>query len=568
MASQATGTQTAKRYQEIISVLNRNGLGFLFVRAALSPNPTKTLEKIDSKEHGLSIGERLCNSCEELGPTFVKIGQILSTRTDIIPESIARDLTRLQDMVSPFPFDEAKAEIEAQLQDTIAEVFEDFNTEPIASASISQVYSAHMHGGAHVAVKVQRPGITENVKTDLTVLAQLAAFLDKHTKYGRLYNFTGMVDELRKAMEQELDFTVEAEHVHRFRKQVGTNTDITAPKVYWIYTTPKILTMDFVEGIKINDIKALNAVGADKPKLANTFVTSLVDQILVDGFFHADPHPGNVMVVNEGRHIEFIDLGMVGELTPRFRRQLANFVLGLATGNMRQIAQSLMSMDMSGNNINQYHFTKALEKVLDKYLYGPMTEINIAEVFGNIFEMAADFEMEIPRDMTLVGKCLGTAQGTVEALDPSLSILQIAERTARTLIFKHLTSSDFRKDVISTGLDLADLAKITPGFLLSLMRKAEDNDFAVQIQVEHMTELEQSLERMANRVSFTVVLLAISLIMASIIVGIAFSSPELGEALFALDVVALVIGLALAAIIVFGLIFSMIHASRKQKKSK
>ena len=566
MASQDKGTQTARRYQEIISVLNRNGLGFLFVRAALSPNPVRTLEKIDSREHGPSIGERICKSCEELGPTFVKIGQILSTRSDIIPESIANDLTRLQDMVSPFPFEEAKAEIEAQLQDSIENIFEDFNPKQIASASISQVYSAHMHGGQHVAVKVQRPDITENVKTDLTVLAQLAAFLDKHTKYGRLYNFSGMVDELRKAMEQELDFTVEAEHVHKFRKQVASNTDVTAPKVYWIYTTPKILTMDFVEGIKINDVKALNAAGADKARLANAFVTSLVDQILVDGFFHADPHPGNVMVVDEARRIEFIDLGMVGELTPRFRRQLAYFVLGLATGNMRQISQSLMSMDMSGNDINQYHFTKALGKVLDKYLYGPMKDVNIAEVFSNIFEMAAQFEMEIPRDMTLVGKCLGTAQGTVEILDPALSILEIAERTARTLIFKHVTSDDFRKDVISTGLDITELIKVTPGFLLSLMRKAEDNDFGFRIQIDHMSDLEQSLERMANRVSFTVVLLAISLIMASIIIGIAFSSPELGEALFALDVVALVIGLALAAIIVFGLIFSMIHASRKQKK--
>lgn len=206
---ESVGRINAARYKEIISVLTKNGLGFLFVRTAISFDPEKEIERAMRSNKGLSIGERLRKSLEELGPTFVKIGQILSTRTDIVPESVAQELAKLQDSVPPFSFAEAKAEIESQLQDSIENIFIDFNDVPIAAASMSQVYSARLHSGRHVAVKVQRPHITESVMTDLDVLAQVANFIDKHTKFGKLYDFGGMVSELRKVMEREVNFVAE-----------------------------------------------------------------------------------------------------------------------------------------------------------------------------------------------------------------------------------------------------------------------------------------------------------------------------------------------------------------------
>lgn len=566
MADKEHSRAIAERYKEIVSVLTRNGLGFLFVRAALSPNPTKTIEKLSTDTTGPTVGQRLVKAFEELGPAFVKIGQILSTRSDMIPPSIAADLSALQDHVSEFAFEDARAEIEEQLQDTIENCFENFNPKPIAAASISQVYSAYLHSGQHVAVKVQRPHIAESVKLDMEVLTQLATFVDKHTKYGALYNFSGMVAELQSAMEKEIDFTIEAQNVDRFRQQVSKQAHITAPKIIWIYTTPKVLTMDFVDGIKINDIEALNAMHADKSALAHAYVDSLIDQILVYGFFHADPHPGNVMVVDAGFTIEFIDLGMVGELTPRFRQQLASFVLGLATQNMQKIAQSLMSMDLGSANVNQYHFTKELSVVLDKYLYGPMQDVSIADVFSNIFEMAAKYKMKVPRQITLVGKCLGTAQTTISLLDPSLSILEIAQETAQTLIFAHLRSDDFRQNMLATALDMVDLAKTTPRVLLSALRKAEDNDFALELKVDHLQELGDQLEHVSNRISFTVILLSVCLLMAAVIIAIAYASPSLSGALSGLDLGALILGGVIAMAIVLGIILSMMLTGRKKRK--
>lgn len=556
----------AARYKEIMSVLTKNGLGFLFVRTALSSNPEKELLRAEQSGMGPSLGERLRLSCEQLGPTFVKIGQILSTRTDIVPEAVAADLAKLQDDVSPFSFEEARHEIETQLQDSIENIFADFDTTPIAAASMSQVYSAHLHSGRHVAVKVQRPNITESVMTDLEVLTQIARFVDKHTKYGRLYDFEGMVSELRKVMEREINFVSEGENLDRFRDNLSRNHDVTAPKVIWIYTTRKVLTMDFVEGVKINNIKALNEMGADKHHLAKAFVQSLIDQILIYGFFHADPHPGNVMVVDEGTRIEFIDLGMVGMLTPRFRRQLTSFVLGIATQNTRKIAAAIMNMDVAGANVNQYHFSKALNNLLDEYLYVPLSDVNIAQVFASVFDLAAQFHMKIPRDLTMVGKCLGTAQGVIEELDPHLSILTVAEETVQRVLLEHFTSADFRTDILTTALDTNDLLKSLPAFLLNMFRKAEDNDFAIDLKLDKLKVFEESLDRMANRISFTVVLLAICIIMAGVIIATGFWEPVAGETLVDLSIAVLTIGLALCCIIVGGLIFSIVYSNIKRKK--
>lgn len=554
-----------KRYQEIMDAIRKNGLGFLFVRAAFV-GPERALDRAEKEHGGLSIGARVRAACEQLGPTFVKIGQMLSTRTDIIPESIADELAKLQDDVPQFSFEEAREEIEAQLQEEISTVYQRFDPKPIAAASMSQVYSAYLQGGRHVAVKVQRPHIREQIDVDLSILAQLAAFLDKHTKYGSMYDFSGMVEELTKSMNREMDFVREGENLERFREIVSHHDDVTAPGVVWSYTTHTILTMDFVSGIKINDVDALDAIGANKHRIAHDFVESLMEQILVYGFFHADPHPGNVMVVDKGRMIEFIDLGMVGTLTPRFRNDLNNLVLGIALQNMRKVATAIMGMDMAGATVNQYKLTKDVGILLDEYLYVPLDQVNVAEVFSKIFDLAGEYGMKIPRDLTMVGKCLGTAQGVVQELDPSLSVLRVAEDTVRVVFRDRFRSRDFRNSVVTDIMDGIDVAHETPRFLLNLFHKLEDNDFGIQLHFEGLDDLEQSIERMANRISFCIILLAIGIVMAGIIVGVNMYSGPADTMRYNLSLASLVIGLILAGIIVFGIILNILLTSHKTKK--
>lgn len=553
-----------KRYQEIMAVIRKNGLGFLFVRAAIG-GPEKALQRAEKESGGIPIGVRLRNACEELGPTFVKIGQILSTRTDIIPQSIADDLSHLQDNVKEFSFEEAKEVIESQLQDDLHAIFPQFREKPIAAASMSQVYSAYMNTGRHVAVKVQRPHIREQIDVDMSILAHLADFLDKHTRYGRLYDFGGMVSELQKSLNAEMDFTNEGENLEEFRKVISHHDNITCPDVVWIYSTSRVLTMDFVEGTKINDIEALNRMHVSTHKVAKDFVQSLLDQILVYGFFHADPHPGNVMMVDNGRKIEFIDLGMIGRLLPRFRHALNNLLVGIALQNMRKVATSIMEMDEAGAKVNMYRLTKDCGALLDAYLYVPLDQVNVADVFTKIFDLAGEYGMKIPRDLTMVGKCLGTAQGVIEELDPTLSVLQVAEDTVRMVMMERLGSRDFRNTMLGDALDTFESVHHIPRFVLAFMQKMEDNDFGLQLQFDHLNDLERSLERMANRISFCIILLAVGIVMAGIIIGVNMYSGPAETARYDISMVSLVVGLVIAVLIVGGLIVNMVVSGRRNR---
>jgi len=552
-----------KRYKEIMSVLAKNGLGFVIAKIVMTRNPQKELSKAESDHYAGSVAERIRMSFEELGPTFVKLGQILSTRTDIIPEPVAEELQKLQDNVPPFSFDEARALVESELQDKIENLFSEFGEVPVASASVSQVYHATMHSGRKVAVKVQRPGVLEVIETDMGILLKLARYVDKHTKYGKLYDFEAMVLQLRKVMGQEMDFLHEGENIDRFREDLTDHANISVPKVHWIYTTSRVLTMDYVDGVKINDIKALDSMGANRNMLAKSFTNSLLKQILVDGFFHADPHPGNVMVTHNGKNIEFIDLGMAGELSSRFRGQLAHMMLGVATQDTRTIAQAILDMDTSGSNVNLYKFTRSLDIMLDEYLYTSVDNINIARVFSSIFSLAGDYNLKIAREFALVAKSLGTAQVIIETLVPGTSMLALVEDTAESVLPKRFSPENLKDTAKKGFIDTFELAKALPSFFMDVIRKAEQNDFSVDIKLKHLEEMDKNLERISSRISFTIVLLALCIVMAGVIVAIGLQARSNIE-LLDVSLFALRAGMIIAAIIIVGLLFNIIYTSIKR----
>ena len=553
-----------QRYREILSAFNRNGLGFLFVKSTLSKNPQKIFEQ-EQKQNLPSVGERVRKMCEELGPTFVKLGQILSTRTDIVTETVAKQLQKLQDSVAPFSFEEAREVIESELGDSVDKLFAEFCPTPIASASMAQVYRARMWSGPEVAVKVQRPHIRENIETDLGILERLARLVDRYSKYGQLYDFSGMVSEFRRVMEQEIDFTKEGENTDFFRESVATQRNIRVPEIRWIYTTPKILTMDFVDGIKISDIGALLSHGVDTTQIAYDFTNSLITQILENGVFHADPHPGNVFVV-DGKYVEFIDLGMVGTINNRFRRELNDFVLGVATRNTLKIAQSITEMDAADADVNMDAFEKSLEVLLDEFLYVPLGDVNIAKVFTSVFSLAGKYKMKIPREFTLVAKSLGTAQMVIEQLDPSVNILKIAEKTVRGLLKKRFKTDEFKNEAQAFALDWIDVARNVPSSLLTFMHKLKKNDYSFDLKIRDLDRLEKNIERMFNRISFAVVLLAVCIVMAGVIISAGYSHFSNDIDVYNLSTLALAAGLIISIIIVLGIVISMLRSGRQKKK--
>lgn len=557
-------TSNFQRYKEIISVFAKNGLGFLFIKKTIFTKHSaheRILEDA-AKEHGLTVGERIRKTCEELGPTFIKFGQILSTRTDIITDNVAKELAKLQDSVPPFPFEQARDMIESEFSDKLENIFGSFSRTPIASASMSQVYQAELKSGMKVAVKVQRPHIQKIVDIDVSILKSIARFVDKHTKYGELYDFSGMVEEFANVLCGELDFTIEAENMDRFRANRNGRDSVTAPEVKWIYTTRRVLTMEHIDGIKITDLSALRQKGIDTDRLARTFVDSLIMQMLSDGFFHADPHPGN-MIIRENGQIVFIDLGMMGELSDKYKSLLTDMLIGLSVRNTRRVAQAMVELGITQEEVHSKMFENSINKLLDEFLYAPLNKVNIMKVFMGLFELAARYKIKIPRAFTMIAKCLGTAQSIIEQLSPSLNMLQISQETAKGVLINSINGRELKNAVLSGMLDTVDSVKLLPSVIARFLKKAEESDFVLELKIKELDKVEKRMEQVFNRMSFGIILLSICIVLAGTIIAIgSFAQSSQSDTMYNISTFAIVIGLAVAAVIVIGIVLSIILSNR------
>ena len=557
-------TSNFQRYKEIISVFAKNGLGFLFIKKTIFTKHSaheRILEDA-AKERGLTVGERIRKTCEELGPTFIKFGQILSTRTDIITDNVARELAKLQDSVPPFPFEQARDMIESEFSDQLCNIFENFSRTPVASASMSQVYLADLKSGMRVAVKVQRPDIQRIVDIDVSILRSIARFVDKHTKYGELYDFSGMVEEFANVLCSELDFTIEAENLDRFKANRNGRNDVTAPDVKWIYTSRRVLTMEYIEGIKITDINALRQKGIDTDRLARTFVDSLIMQMLSDGLFHADPHPGNV-IIRENGQIVFIDLGMMGELSDKYKSLLTDMLIGLSVRNTRRVAQAMVELGIAQEEVHSKMFENSINKLLDEFLYAPLNKVNIMMIFMGLFKLAALYKIKIPRAFTLIAKCLGTAQSIIEQLSPSLNMLQIAQETAKGVLVKSISGSELKNAAMSGLLDAVDTVKLLPSVIVRFLKKAEESDFVLELKIKELDKVEKRMEQVFNRMSFGIILLSICIVLAGTIIAIgSFVQSSQSDTMYNISTFAIIIGLVVAAVIVIGIILSIILSNR------
>jgi ubiquinone biosynthesis protein len=555
-----------QRYKEIITVFTKNGLGFLFIKNTVfkKHDPHESIVEDAAMEHGISVGKRIRKTCEELGPTFIKIGQILSTRTDIITENVAKELAKLQDSVPPFPFECAREVVENEFEDKMENIFKSFSKIPIASASMSQVYQAELHTGIRVAVKVQRPDLRKIVDIDISILKRIAKFVDRHTKYGQLYDFSGMVDEFVNMLVRELDFTIEAENMDRFRQNRMGDPNVAVPEIKWIYTTAKVLTMEHIDGIKITDLATLRQKQIDTDKLARTFVDSLIIQMLSDGFFHADPHPGNVIVCENG-HIVFIDLGMMGELSEKNKRLLTDMLIGMSLRNPRRVTQAMIDIGVTPDKTYSKKFENSINDLMDEFTYMPLNRVNIPQVFMGLFELASKYKIKIPREFTLIAKCLGTAQTIVEQLSPQLNMLEIAQETAKEMLLHSNRGNDLKNSVLSGMIDAVDTVKLMPGIITRFFKKAEKTDFIFEFKINEMDRVEKSMTRLFNRGSISMILLAICIVIAGIIVASgSFVKGSNSEFMMNILLFAIITGVVVAGVIAVGIMLSIFLSGRSK----
>ncbi|HEY3358369.1 MAG TPA: AarF/UbiB family protein [Polyangia bacterium] len=435
MASIINTVRDMERLRQITVVLLKHGFGDLVQRLGLSGGEAKpeagAEQEADQKRKRITFGERLRLVLQDLGPSFVKLGQIISTRPDIIPPDVVVELKKLQDEVPPVPFDEVKADIESSLGGPIDEVFAEFGTHPIASASIAQVYRAKLKvaplpasgdGIVDVAVKVQRPKIRGVVERDLDLLYFLARLIEKAVPESRIYAPTGLVSEFDRAITAELDFTNEADNGERFARNFEGIESIRFPKVYRQASSKRILTLEFIDGKKVY---AAVKSGFSGEKIAKTAVNLILKMIYGDGFFHADPHPGNIFIVGtpEQPVIVMLDLGLVGRLSPEMREKTVDLMIAIVREDLDAMAEAFLAIGRPGARVDRAAFKAEVQRIGQKFVGKPLKEIELAALIRDLVEGAIKFDIEIPPDFLMMGKSLMTIEGIGKELYPDLDVV-------------------------------------------------------------------------------------------------------------------------------------------------
>ncbi|PKM93175.1 MAG: 2-polyprenylphenol 6-hydroxylase [Firmicutes bacterium HGW-Firmicutes-1] len=550
-----------KRSKQIIRIFANHGFGTLIDRLGILKYlkiKKQTNEYTERETSKLSVGERLKLSFEELGPTFIKLGQIMSTRPDLLPRDIINELEKLQDSVAPFHISEVREVIEVELGDKLENIFKEFNEESIAAASIGQVHRAKLLSGKDVVVKVQRPNIEKNIELDMGILKDLAYFIDNRTRFGKLYSFSKMAEEFETTLTNELDFRLEGENAETFKVNFKDDANVLVPEISWIHTTKRVVTMEEIKGNSLKDFEALDQLGLDKTIIARNLASSILYQILRDGFFHGDPHPGNIMVL-ENNTIAFLDLGMIGQLNTHRKNQFLKMLMGITLKNSKLIVQAIVELDAMSERINMRKLEKDIDRLRDQVLSVPLSQIKIGEIFNEIFDLAFSYNITIPSEFTMLAKSLITLEGLVEKLDPDLNVLEIAEPIAAKLIFTLISPDKIGKEILGGAMDYGNLVRKFPAVLLNFLDKFDHDDFTMQFKMKEADRYAQKFDRSFSQLSISLVLLSISIVIAGMIVGLGLTDMASTE-IITLAITTLKAGLLLAGIVILALIFSIIRS--------
>lgn len=469
-------------------------------------------------KHGLQDGLSIINNpaklraaLEELGPTFIKIGQLLSTRPDIVSQPITDEFKKLRDNVSPVKFEDIKSIIESEFREPLDEIFLSFDREPMACASIAQVHSAELKGGQKVVVKVQRPNIKNMITGDINILKKLAKFLEVSPQVA-VINPVEIIDELGKTLKTELDFLNEAKNIETFAEYNKNIKCIRVPKVYSKYTTENIIVMEYIEGIKISDKSKLLEKGYFLDDIAEKLVNNYMKQVFIDGFFHGDPHPGNIIITENA--ITYVDFGMMGVLNQTARRKYIALLEGIATGDIDMITNSILRIAIKKRDLNPDKLSLQIKELYSYYAYLPVEEINIPEMTEELFKICRKNAISMPREATMLIKGILTIESVISDLSPDINIMKITVPFIRKLKLEEINlTENLLEQLNNMYILLSKQGLKIPVQFGQLISNALEGQFKVKL--EH-TNLDKSffneLNKMVNRLVF-------SIIVASLIIG-------------------------------------------------
>lgn len=551
-----------QRYRDIALALARHGFGFIVeemdIFQFLQLPARRIREAAEATSEKKSLGERIRGVIQDLGPTFVKLGQIASTRPDFLPEDIVLSLRKLQDQVDPFPFRQVSNIIESSLQLQIHEVFTKLEEVPLAAASIGQVHLGMLKTGERVAVKIQRPAVAQTMKTDLEILEHMAALAERRFEWARRFHIQDMIQEFGKSLLSELDYTIEGKNAEKIAEQFKSDSHIYVPRIYWEYSTKHVLIMEFIEGTKLNQHEQLASKGYNRPQIARRLIQSVFHQIFVEGFFHADPHPGNILIL-PGEIIAFMDFGMVGRLTPEMKYHFSSLIIALMRQSTDGIIKSIMRIGLIDEDVDMSALREDLDQLREKYYGVPLSQVSLGVIVNDLFEVAYRYQIRIPADLILLGKTLLTIEGVVEALDPTISIVNMAEPFGRRLLIERLHPKHFGKSLLKDFSDYGEMLVSLPRQMKELISMIKKGNVRLEISVPELDLFLRKLDRIGNRISFSIVLLSFSIIMTGLMIG---SSLVGRNPSYIMNVPTVEIGLFVAAFMLIWLLFSIFKSGR------
>ncbi|MCD6526587.1 MAG: AarF/ABC1/UbiB kinase family protein [Desulfuromonas sp.] len=551
--------RSLNRYREVLGILVSHGFG-------------QALEQLNL-DYYLEIGRRIVNrdprkkelerlptpvrlrmALEQLGPTFIKFGQLLSSRPDILSAEYITELNKLQDEVPPVDRAEIEQQLLKELGDSPSSLFCQFSPQPVAAASIAQVHRAKLTDGTPVAIKIRRPGIEKTIATDLDILQGLANLFEKHGGEEQLFSPTEIIKEFRHTIYRELDFTKEGHNLVRFKDYFEDNPSISVPDVFWELSTDAVLTMEFIDGAKISDISQLTQAGHDLKKIARNGAQAFFDQVFIHGLFHGDPHPGNVLVKANGE-ICFLDLGMVGHIDEDLRHQLTSLLFGIFKRDSDLLLSVMLKSRDRSKEINISALKRELSEFIDDYYQVPLEHINSFKLINEFVGLMRRHHIRFPSDLMLLAKALVTIEGIARQLDPSFNLIEQLQPTATALLQHRLSASNLGKEASQILRSYTDVAKALPDEIKELLLRINSNNFKIDLEHRGLERLITDLDKSSNRLSF-------SFLIGSLIIGSSLiMQTDSGPDLFGFPALGL-LGYTIAAALGLWLAFGILRSGR------
>ena len=554
-----TLTQTYRslnRIREIVLILSKHGFHQVLETVGLARFlPLSRRFRVRSGVEGdVSPAVQLRMALEDLGPTFVKLGQMLSTRPDLIPPEFVEEFKRLRDEVPPFPFGEARRIIEEEIGATLEEAFAEVDPEPLAAASIAQVHRARLHDGSRVVLKIQRPGIERVVSQDLATLYLMAALVDRYVPEARPFRLREIVDEFARTLRRELDFFLEASNTERFRQNFQEFRGVVIPAVRWEFTTRRLLVLEAIEGRRAEDPEALRDMGHDTSALARTLARAFLKQVFEDGLFHGDLHAGNVLVTPDGR-IAFLDFGAVGYLSEEAQECLGHLFLAMITRDYAQMADGFIRLGSADETVDLRAFQRDLRELIEPYFGRPLKDLRVGHILREASQIAVRHRVRVPPDLVLLARSILTVESLGRDLAPDFVVLEEAVPFARKLLLRRADPRRQARIAYRTLRDLSDFLRALPGQVSRILQKLLEGKLAVDFVHKGYEPLLAELDRSSNRLSFAMIVSA--LIIGSSLIVLAGRGP------FVWDFPLLgILGFLVAGILGFGLAFAILRSGK------